>query len=244
VAGKTGTLIFELSYEGQTGTQSNIDKIWIDDIRLLSSLPLQAEQHQSNKENVGSLSTLELDAAASAANAWWVNLVEAPNGVATGNLGALLVSTNNLAGISEQIQNEHHQSGGNAGLGEGSFDNDSVLSDVSGFPKIAWANEVTPVGCIPSADELFTNSDTSLATDGHAVEAQSDTLLGAGQGNIVIDAGVRHVNETSIVEGVAFVDESAISVADFDVRFYATLPSGEGTGADLQVLDLEKISLL
>ncbi|MEQ1655585.1 MAG: hypothetical protein ABL960_07780 [Nitrospira sp.] len=154
-----------------------------------------------------------------------------------------MVPANDLSSPGEQTPNENAQTGGNAGFTEHNLDNQSFAVDMVGLSIVSGSDQ-TAIGVVSSADQTRINSYSALATNGHAVEAQSNSFLGEGQGNLVVDTGVGHVAETGIKEGGASIDESAIDVANFNIGLDATIPRSEGAGSDLQILDLEKISLL
>ena len=103
-----------------------------------------------------------------------------PNGIAGGNLGAVLVPANHFSDIGEQRPNENAQPSRNAGFGESGLDNQSFLANRVGLAGISGSNKAT-VGIISSANEMSVDGDSSFATDGHAIEGGDDRLVQAGQ---------------------------------------------------------------
>ncbi|MEK7351357.1 MAG: hypothetical protein AAB177_10820 [Nitrospirota bacterium] len=91
--------------------------------------------------------------------------------------------------------------------------------------------------------KLGLDNDSSLASNSHAIDSESDNLvdkptrLFGGIENK--DAAV----EANIIIDRSTIGDSAIGVADFDVSSDLPVPGSEGTVAEFDVLDLQKVSL-
>lgn len=178
----------------------------------------------------------------SAAQSGWQDLIEAPNGIGGVPFGHVLIPTNDFTGPGE-VADEHLHPSGDAGLHQGRFDEQGLSVNFSAGVEVSRANQMA-IGTWPFADQRSINDHTSLAADGHAVQAQSDALLQDGQGSLIVDAGIRHRGEAFVVENGTLEEQSAINGPNFQVGLDASVPGHNGASADFDVLQLEKLPLL
>jgi hypothetical protein len=107
--------------------------------------------------------------------------------------------------------------------------------------------EVSLIGSIACTDQLGIDSDPSLATNGHAVEAQNESkLFWEGEGASLSQVIVNHDGalHSSISEDGATINQSIIEGAThFDIRRDLAPQGGDGAITNLDVINLEKFSL-
>lgn len=245
VAGKIMQIEFELVYSGQAGPQSGVDKVWLDDIRLVGAgQPLRAESPAPQTHSAQEVTSTGLTSLIDAARSGWESLIETPDRVGGTTLRSLLVPADHFSSPGKDLPDKHLHSSGNAGLGKGCFDEQLFLANRGALALVPGTDEVATVSIGLPADEFSLDRHAPFAADGHAVQAQSDPSLRNNQVPFIIDAGVRHGGEALIVKDGATEDQGAIGVSNFQVSLDAAVPSSQRTIPDLQIFNLEEFPFL
>lgn len=176
-----------------------------------------------------------------AVSPFFLGLVQVPNGSAGVALGQVGVATTDFAIdqiTADRGQVNRSQQDGDTRGGEGGFNDQLLVTNTNTFLVPGSLNQQS------TTHEAGLDSDSSLASNSHAIDSQSDTLVDkptrlfggienkdAGQkANIIIDGST--------------IDDRAIGVADFDVSSDLPAPGGERTITKLYVLNAESLSLV
>lgn len=93
VAGQIMQVEFELSYPGQTDLKLGTDTVWLDDTRLISSQPLNVGASAVSTNELGNLTSNDIDGEFAVAQSYWGNLVEVPDRQAGVASGLIIVPT-------------------------------------------------------------------------------------------------------------------------------------------------------
>ena len=128
---------------------------------------------------------------------------------------------------------------GNARSSEGSFNNQLFFTNTNILVSPASLDQQS------TADEFRLNGNATFASDRHTVEAKPDAGLTDKSPGIF--SGIE--NEGAPVEAHIIIDGSTIGdrpigITDFNVSTDLPAPSGESTITELQVLNLQKVSLV
>ena len=231
-----GYIRFELTHPG-TGLQLGIDRVYIDDVRLLEvELPLSAESMGVTTSNASpQVAQANLTSLIEAARLQWEGLVNVPDGgagVAFGQLGVTATDLSLATGPSEKNRDARGSEGG--------------FNDQLFFANTNTVFALRTVDQQPITDKLAFNGNASFASDRHAIDAQPDTGLNDGESARLLRSIVNEniAMETNIHEHGSVIGDRAIGVADFDVSSDLPAPGGEGTVAEFDVLNLQKVSLV
>ena len=168
VSGKTGYIRFELTHPG-AGIQLGVDRVYIDDVRLLGvGLPLQTESmgvttsHASPQVAQAGITLL-----IEAARLQWEGLVQAPEGIGGTTLGLVGITATDLSlengtGTSLEYSETYRDARGS----EGGF-NDQLFSTNTNFLVALNSQEQQP-----ASDEIGLNSNAPFTSDSHTVTDQ------------------------------------------------------------------------
>lgn len=137
--------------------------------------------------------------------------VVAPYGNAQGQARPFFVPT--IFPVSSESPGESLNHEGDAGLGERSVNNQFILSNKS----VPWADQITSstrggTSLDGFADHLAINNYATVSSDSHAIHAQQDSWLGAGECSIIVRATSGHGAESCQSESGAFIDGCTIFV--------------------------------
>ena len=242
MSGKTGYIRFELTHPG-TGLQLGIDRVYIDDVRLLGvGLPLQAESTGVTTSNASpQVAQASITSLIEIARSQWEGLVKAPEGVGETALGLVGITATDLA----------LDKGAGASLKYSEADRDTRGSE-SGFNDqlfLANTNTVFTLGTVdqqPITDKFAFNGNASFASDRHTVDTEPDARLGEGESTVFLSSVVNEniAPEPNVHEHWTTVGDRPICIADLNGSSDLPAPGGEGTVAELDVLDLQKVSLV
>jgi hypothetical protein len=170
-----------------------------------------------------------------------------PNGSGRVQLGLVQSPAINFLARPEN-PNEANESHGDAGSSEGGFNDQTLLENLSSMNGRVTNYEALGQGrgivWDTVAHHLSVNGDPAFTSNGHAVQAQSDSGIGnAMQGPLVIQVSFRHAFEPDQVVDGTLEDEVAIGLTNFDLDGNSAAPRSNRTSADLQILDLNKVPL-
>ena len=246
--GKVGELIFRLSFASSEPPlapgQTSRARIWIDDVRLGSSgAPLEAESIIHEPSGVQGLTAGDLPPLVEVSRMGWLGVIETPDGSTGVPLGSFGISTTNFVSLSAALEN------GNARSSEGNFDDERLFTDADDVSipsnEQAGTPRVSNLFTILLANQPGGDSDPSLPTDGHAVYTGEKTSFVQGEGPSLVDVIVNHdtTNQPEIGKSGSVIDGSSVPVLDFDLSRNLAAPGGNGTITDLQLLDLDEVSL-
>jgi hypothetical protein len=233
--------------------QSALTQVWIDNIRFgPTGAPLQAESSAQVAQGVPSLTVGDLTSLIDASRAGWGSFVDAPDGI-----GGVTPRDLGVAAPDFSFPDGTDRQARNAGINQGGLDNQSFFAnlDITSVQSILNDQEARNIGVgsigygfsnrTSIADQVGSDSNPSLSTDGHAVQSQFDSPLLRGQRAIIGDAIVDECVSlhSEITDGVAMVDRLPItcSIADFNVSGDFSTQSGDGAIANLEIFNLEKL---
>jgi hypothetical protein len=179
----------------------------------------------------------------------WSGMVETPDGIASLSLGSVGVPTA-LTNVEGADPWEDRSAGGR----ERSFDGQLLLANYDEFSLSvnqstgAFGISALVEGLADSAfvtNQVGGDDDTTLSSDGHAVQTPDNTQLLSGQqtpfSNVIVDGEISY--HTPVGNGGAFVDEGAIAVSDNDLRNHLASCGGDRTLADREVFKLQQVAL-
>jgi len=135
----------------------------------------------------------------------------------------------------------------------GAQDSASVTSTTklflfSGISLTKWriGSERIAAGIRTFADQFLIDDDSSSATDSHAVEPELDSSLSSEIQHEAITEVVRQETVESEVSdnGTLVLNGSIVGISNLDLGLEPTPPGGDGSLADLEVFDLQKLSFL
>jgi hypothetical protein len=94
------------------------------------------------------------------------------------------------------------------------------------------------------ADERSINGDPAFASDGHAIQSQSDSwIAGTIEKSLIVQTSLGIPFESHQVVDGAFEDKSAIGLSNFQINGDLPSPGREGAITDLQVFDVNEVPL-
>lgn len=220
-----GTLTFRLSYPGEQAPRvSGVGKIWLDDIALVKQsgsrnfapgAPLLAEEISHAEQPAQIVDSQSLDSVINAALSQWQGIGQSsvivpPSGSGGVQLGLVQSPAVDFL-VNMEDPHEGPESHGNAGLSEGGFDDQLLLENVIPGAMVARPNDWALgqgggiVGNI-FAHKLAINGNPAFASDGHAVQTESNAWLDRSQESFVVQAGFGHPFEAHQVIDGAFED--------------------------------------
>ena len=204
----------------------------------------------------GSSATLDLTRLTSvleASRLVWHDMIKAPDGVAGSLYGQVGISTALPQAEETQVQEHWATRSSQGGLeDQGQFaDFCAIFSFGSGMNQHASASGVFPLveglanGTSVVADHVGGHHDPALSPDRHAVQAQHDAFLLGGEKSSFPNAIVneRVAYHTPVGDDRALVGESSVGIAYGDLSSHFASGGGDGTVADLKVLQLQQLTL-
>ncbi|MDH4188510.1 MAG: hypothetical protein OEV08_16100, partial [Nitrospira sp.] len=252
--GKVGELILRVSISPTEPAlapgSTALTRVWIDNVRLgPSGAPMQTESPTQVSQVVSTLTVGDLTSLIDVSRAGWRSLVDVPDGI-----GGITSRYVGVAAPDFSLPDGADRQARNTGIGQGGLDNQSffVNLNIASVQSILNDQEarnvrVSLLGSVAFTDQLGMNSDSSFATNGHAVEAQNESdLFWEGEGASLSQVIVNHDGalHSSISEDGATINQSVIDGAThFDIRGDLAPQGGNGAGTDLDVLNLEKVPL-
>jgi hypothetical protein len=115
-----------------------------------------------------------------------------------------------------------------------------------------WDQETTGIGREfvirggTLAGQLGMNGDPSFSANRHTIHSQYNASLTERQQSgfiaAVMDGNV--TEETNIVQDGTAIHNGAVNVPDFEVGFNSSSPDSQGTISELEILDLDKLTLV
>ena len=243
------TLTIPTSLRGQVVTLrcellgANADPVLLDNIAFgPTGQPLQAAQ-PGESSTPGVENNSNLSGLLESAQQYWAGLINVPVG-ATGGVGIFGVAAETDVDQGQGATGTNAQANGGAGFGQSGFDHQHFSGNSDFIHEMAFNTEQIATFGSPFTNQIGVNSDPALTSDGHPVQAQSNSRLVIGQHESVLEVTGEQTLESKIGDNGACVDHCAIGVANVDVGLESAAPGGYGAGTDLQVLDLEKVPLL
>ncbi len=126
---------------------------------------------------------------------------------------------------SERSAGTNAESNGSAGLGERRLDDERFPGDGKFIHEVTLGNKDVTTLIFAFANEIRGDGDSTLASDSHAVQTQSNSWLGIGQHESVFHiAGVQSM-EADVRHDGPLVDYSTIGITDIDLHRSRSLRS-------------------
>jgi hypothetical protein len=250
--GKVGTLEFKLVNTASPLTLTNlqVDRILLDNIAFgpqgqglqVASPTVQSAPIQEFSQT-GFVSLME-----QAKNAWsslvgTQSSINVPNWQAGVDLGTIGTPAPNfpINNVAATAPTDGSERGGNAGLGQNSFDDQSLVTNShSSIASHIWSGQSTSHISF-ATDQLGFDGDASPSADGHAIQSQFNSGHSFEEGIVIGDATIQGSVESNISEDRSFVGESPVTVSDFNIGRDPSVPGSDGTFSDLQVLKSQQL---
>ena len=136
---------------------------------------------------------------------------------------------------------------GNAGLGEGRFHYQTLFENLRSMNGRATNDEALSQGGIVGnifTHQLAVNGDPAFASDGHAVQSESNAWLDGSQVFRVVESTFGSTFEPNQVIGGSFENKGAVGLTNSKFGGDLATPGSQRAVTDLDVLDLDKFPLL
>jgi len=96
-----------------------------------------------------------------------------------------------------------------------------------------------------STDQFWADRDAAFTADSHTIELQLDSVLAVNQHEAVVQVSGEQALEANIGDKRTFRNGgSIVGIPNLDFSLQSTPPGGNGSISDLEVFDLQKLSLL
>ena len=235
VSGKTGYIRFELTHPG-TGIQLGIDRVYIDNVRLLGvGLPLQTESAAVTTGNAPiQIAQTGITSLIETARLQWQGLVQVPEGsvgVALRQVG--VTATDLLLDKGTGTSLEHTEKYGDTRGSEGGFNDQFFLANTNAILSLGALDQQS------AHDKARVNGDLSPASDSHPIQSELNTILSqqetSASGTSVVDPNSSF--QANVHPDGTVVNDSTVSVPHFNVGFDFSTPSGERAATDFEFLN-------
>jgi hypothetical protein len=159
-------------------------------------------------------------------------------GVALGLVGvtATDLSFQNVSGTNREYSEKNRDTRSS----EGGFNDQLFFTNTNTVLALASMHQQS------TTDELGLDSDSSLASNSHSIQAQPDTDLTDGESASLFGSVVNEDRsmEATVNEHGPMISDRAIGVADFDISADLSAPGGERTITELNVFNAERLLLV
>jgi hypothetical protein len=112
--------------------------------------------------------------------------------------------------------------------------------------ELTFGSEQIAAGSGTATDQFWADRDAAFATDGHAIEPQINSrLVYEIQHEAIREIVGQKAVESEVSNKGTFVNGgSIVGIPNLNLGLHSTPPGGNGSISDLEVLDLQKLSLL
>ncbi|MDH5640473.1 MAG: M10 family metallopeptidase domain-containing protein, partial [Nitrospira sp.] len=249
--GQTGELIFRLSVPAsQPAYVSGKAKVWLDNVTVLSTQALATETPvQALVEQPVASASDSLESLTEAARLWWTGSVQLPDGIIGLSLGSLGTPATHFIGSCPGSNGGDQNDLWNTGFREGGFNDEGFLADPEAILR-QWAGGIGIDFAGSTANQQrVLNGKSSAPADCHSIQTHDDSSLANGQHSPFTPLVSSIVNESvpcesNIVENIPLVDHCAIEISNFDNGVNSSTPDGEGTVSNLEINDIEGLTLV
>ena len=140
------------------------------------------------------------------------------------------------------------ETNGSTGFSQSGFDNQRLLVNGNFIDELTFGSEQIATFVSTSTDQLWANRDAAFTADSHTVEAELDSGLAIAtkiQHEAVVQVRGQESFESEISDNGAFVNGgSIVGIPNLDLGFQPTSPGSNGSVSNLEVFDLQRLSLL
>ena len=130
------------------------------------------------------------------------------------------------------------QQGGDAGVSQGSFDDQSIFTDIRASITGDALDERS------SLNQFWLDGNSAFSSNSHTIQSKPNANL-VTQGSSLISCVVRKnaAGESDVVGDGAFIDNSAVGITNLEVGLNPSTPRSEGAVTDSDIFDTQKLSL-
>ena len=192
----------------------------------------------------------DLSAVIEAAQMGWMGLlIDVSNWNAGVTLGSVGISTAELFPL---VNVKDIEKDGNTGSGKSGFDNQLIFADLDSSSVFLTSKNQKAggigVGFLSTGlftDQFRMDGNPSFASDCHTVESEHDSSLLRGQHATLSDTIVnKYVSlHSEIADDRTTIDNRTVDISGFDVRGDFASQGSDGAISDLEIFDLEELSL-
>ena len=242
VSGKMGYIRFELTHPG-AGSQSGIDRVYIDNVRLLGvGLPLQTESVGVMTSNASpQVAQADITSLIETARLQWQGLVKAPDGivgVALGQVGitATDFSLDKVAGT----RTGDSEKNGDTRSSEGSFNDQLFFTNANTVIILASMDQQS------TSNKIGLNDNAPFTSDSHTVNSRQNASLSEGESTSFLASVVNENGsmEAGVDEHGSTIGDCPIGIADFNISADLSAPSGKRATVEFDLLNFEKLSFV
>ena len=225
------------------GPQFGIDRVYIDDVRLLGvGLPLQTESTGVTTSNASAqVAQASITSLLETARLQWQGLVQVPEGISGVALGQVGITASNLP--LDKVPGTKLKEAENvwdASISKRSLNDQLFLTNANTVFALRSVDQQ------PATDESGLNSDASLTSDRHTIDTEPDAGLTERESTSLVRSVVNEdgSTEATVNEHGSAIGDRPISIFDFDVSADLPTPGGERAITELNVLNAEKLSFV
>jgi hypothetical protein len=134
---------------------------------------------------------------------------------------------------------------GSTGLGQSGLDNQRLFVNRNFIDELTFGSEQIATFISTSTDQFWADRDTPASADSHAIESQLNAGLASPfQHEAVVQVRGQEASESLIGDDGTLVNGgSIVGISDLDLGLQSASPGGNVSVSDLEVFDLQKLSL-
>ncbi|TKB32486.1 MAG: hypothetical protein E8D51_10165, partial [Nitrospira sp.] len=220
------------------------DRVRLDNIALTLSQALQVGATEAVGQVNQTPSTGVAGQLLVLAKTQWTGLVNMPVGSTGFGLGFGSTADTNI-NQSETTPGTPADTNGSTGFSQGRLDNQSRFANLDFIDKLSLRSEQVAPSSGAIANQGLIDHDVAFSADSHTIEPQLDSVLAVTQHEAVGQVRGEQALEPNIGdEGTLENGGSIVGIFDLDLGFQSTPPGGNGSVSNLEVFDLQRLSLL